>query len=170
MSDVITAVKGQVTEHNETAEECFSIQELEEKVTLLMAFEIKKSKCAFVKEINIDSLQQINGDVNSLVQVLNNLITNAIEASKSGNTVTFGAYKIDCNVIFLVRNLGQKIPEEIQEKIFNKMITTKGKNGTGLGLYISKSIIKVRFNGEVYFETNDKETTFFVRIPLAEEE
>ena len=43
-------------------------------------------------------------------------------------------------------------------------------NGTGLGLYISKSIIKVRFNGEVYFETNDKKTTFFVRIPLTEEE
>jgi nitrogen-specific signal transduction histidine kinase len=73
-------------------------------------------------------------------------------------------------VIFYIRNLGQKIPKEIQKKIFNKMVTTKGKNGTGLGLYISKSIIKVRFNGEIYFETNDKETTFFVEIPLIKED
>ncbi|MBC2579365.1 ATP-binding protein [Clostridium sp. DJ247] len=169
MSNVITAVKGQVTEYSETEECYFSIQELEEKVTLLMAFEIKKSKCEFVKEIIIDPKQNIKGDVNSLIQVLNNLITNAIEASKEGNRITFGAYKIDHNVVFFVKNFGNKISEKIQSKIFNKMVTTKGKNGTGLGLYISKSIIKVRFNGEIYFETNDKETTFFVKIPLTEE-
>lgn len=169
MSNVITAVKGQVTEYSEATGGNFSIKELEEKITLLMAFEIKRSKCVFVKELNIDPLQRIKGDVNSLVQVLNNLITNAIEASKEGNKITFGAYKADGNVIFFVKNMGQKISEEIQSKIFNKMVTTKGKRGTGLGLYISKSIIKVRFNGEIYFETNDKGTTFFIKIPLTEE-
>lgn len=169
MANVITAVKGQVTVYSETEDSYFSIQELQEKVTLLMAFEIKKGKCEFAKEINTDPEQKIKGDVNSLIQVLNNLITNAIEASKEENTITFGAYKMDGCVVFFVRNLGQKIPEEIQGKIFNKMVTTKGKNGTGLGLYISKSIIKVRFNGEIYFETNDNETTFFVKIPLTQE-
>lgn len=170
MSNVITAVKGQVVEYSETKESSFSIKELEEKITLLMAFEIKKSKCVFVKELNIDLELRIKGDVNSLIQVLNNLITNAIEASKEGGIITCGAYKVNENAIFYIRNFGQKIPEEVQSKIFNKMITTKGKKGTGLGLYISKSIIKVRFNGEIYFETNDKETTFFIEIPLAEEE
>lgn len=170
MSNVITAVKGQVTEYSETAEGYFSIKELEEKITLLMAFEIKKSKCIFVKELKIDYGQKIKGDVNSLIQVLNNLITNAIEASKEGDTITLGAYKVETTVIFYIKNFGQKIPEEIQRKIFNKMVTTKGKKGTGLGLYISKSIIKVRFNGEIYFESNDKETTFFVKIPLMKEE
>jgi signal transduction histidine kinase len=168
MSDVINQVKGQVIEISE--KDYFSIKELEEKVDLLMAFEIEKSKCVFAREMNINPLQQINGDVNSLVQVLNNLITNAIEAGGNGNVVTFGVYKVDSSVIFFVRNSGPKISQEIQEKIFNKMVTTKGKDGTGLGLYISKSIIKVRFNGEIYFKTNDKETTFFVKIPLIEEE
>ncbi|WFD10894.1 ATP-binding protein [Tepidibacter hydrothermalis] len=170
MSDVITAVKGQVTEYNEVEESCFSIKELEEKITLLMAFEIKKSKCVFVKKLDIDSNDKIKGDINSLVQVLNNLISNAIEASKQGNVITLGAYKEEKKVIFYIKNFGQKIPEKIQRKIFNKMVTTKGKKGTGLGLYISKSIIKVRFNGEIGFETNDKETTFFVKIPLIEED
>lgn len=170
MSDVISVVKGQVVQYSEKDEDQFSIKELVEKTTLLMAFEIKKSKCVFAKEINIDPLQMIQGDVNSLVQVLNNLITNALEASCEGNTVTLGIEKSDGKVVFFVRNFGHKIPEEIQGKIFNEMITTKGKNGTGLGLYISKSIIKVRFNGEVYFDTNDEETTFFIKTPLTKEE
>ena len=169
MSNVITVVKGQVTEYSETTESHFSIKELSEKITFLMAYEIKKSKCVFVKELNIDYLQIIKGDVNSLMQVLNNLITNAIEASEKGRVITLGAYNAEEKIIFYIRNFGQKIPEQIQSKIFNKMITTKGKNGTGLGLYISKSIIKVRFNGEISFETNDKETTFFIKIPLIEE-
>ena len=36
--------------------------------------------------------------------------------------------------------------------------------------YESKLIIKVRFNGEISFDTNDKETTFFIKIPVIEEE
>ncbi|WP_026883776.1 ATP-binding protein [Clostridium akagii] len=170
MSNIIDVVKGQVTEYSKTSEVYFSIKELDEKITLLMAFEIKKSKCVYVKEININPMQKINGDVNSLLQVLNNLITNAIESSENHNIVTFGVDKIDSNIIFFVRNTGPKIPEEIQERIFTRMVTTKGKNGNGLGLYISKLIIKVRFNAEIYFDTNDKETTFFVKIPIIGEE
>ncbi|HEY8889322.1 MAG TPA: ATP-binding protein [Clostridium sp.] len=166
MSNVITVVKGQVTEYSETTESYFSIKEIAEKITFLMAYEIKKSKCVFVNELNIDYIQRIKGDVNSLMQVLNNLITNAIEASKQGNVITLGSYIAEEKIIFYIRNFGQKIPEQIQSKIFNKMVTTKGNNGTGLGLYISKSIIKVRFNGEISFETNEKQTTFFIKIPL----
>ena len=46
------------------------------------------------------------------------------------------------------------------------MVTTKGNKGTGLGLYISKSIITGRFNGKIYYETNDKETIFYINIAL----
>jgi signal transduction histidine kinase len=47
------------------------------------------------------------------------------------------------------------------------MITTKGKNGTGLGLFMSYSNIKAHFNGNLYFETADgKGTTFFIELPI----
>jgi len=168
MSDVITTVKGQVTEYSEIPENSFSLKEIIDKITLLMAFEFKKNECVFLKKVNIDLTQKINGEVNSLVQVLNILITNAIEASSKGSTIILGVFKEGDMAIFYVNNFGAKMPAEIQSKIFNKMVTTKGKSGTGIGLYISKSIIKGRFNGEIYFNTNDKETIFFVKIPLIE--
>ena len=47
------------------------------------------------------------------------------------------------------------------------MITTKGKNGTGLGLYMSYSTIKAHFNGDIQFETEEgKGTTFYIVLPL----
>jgi len=170
MSDVITTVKGQVAEYSDIPEDDFFVKEVIEKTTVLMAFELRKNKAVFSKEVSIDCDVKIKGDINSLVQVLNNLISNAIEASKEGGIIILGAFKEEAKVIFYVKNFGEKIPTEIQGKIFNKMVTTKGENGTGLGLYISKSIIKGRFNGEMYFNTSDKETTFFVKIPLLEEE
>ena len=168
MSDIITAVKGQVTEFNEKSEDIFSIKELTDKITLLMSFEFKKRKCEFVTEFKIDGEKRIKGDVNSLVQVFNNLITNAIEASKEGERVILGSNQEGNNVAFFVKDFGEGIPEDIQSRIFNLMVTTKGKNGTGLGLYISKSIVTGVFNGDIYFETDSKGTTFYVRIPLLE--
>jgi len=136
-----------------------------------MSFEFKKYNCTLVEKINSGYDEVIKGSINSLLQVLNVLLTNAIEASEQSEDriITLGAYIKNKEIIFYVKNLGREIPAKIQKDIFKKMVTTKGSKGTGLGLYISKSIIMVRFNGEIYFETNDKETTFFVKIPLIEE-
>jgi len=47
------------------------------------------------------------------------------------------------------------------------MITTKGKNGTGLGLYMSYSNIKAHFNGDITFETEKgKGTSFHIVLPM----
>jgi len=170
MSDVITTVKGQVKEFEQIDEDEFSIGEVINKIKLFMSYEFKKSNCTLVEKIDITYDQVIKGSINSLLQVFNILLTNAIEASVNNEEriITLGAYKKNKKIIFYVKNLGEEIPIKIQENIFNKMITTKGNKGTGLGLYISKSIISGRFNGEIYFETNDKETTFFIKVPLIE--
>ena len=57
--------------------------------------------------------------------------------------------------------------KEVQQKLFKEMITTKGKNGTGLGMFMSYSTIKGHFNGDITFETEvNKGTTFNVILPL----
>jgi len=56
--------------------------------------------------------------------------------------------------------------KDVQDKLFKEMITTKGKNGTGLGLYMSYSNIKAKFNGSIEFESKfGKGTTFRILLP-----
>ncbi|MBU3093538.1 GHKL domain-containing protein [Clostridium sp. CF011] len=169
MSDVITTVKGQVKEFEQIDEDKFSIEEVINKIKLFMSYEFKKYNCTLVEKIDISYDEVIKGSINSLLQVFNILLTNAIEASEKNedeNIITLGAYEKNEEITFYVKNAGKKIPTKVQENIFKKMVTTKGNKGTGLGLYISKSIITGRFNGKISFETNDKETTFFVKIPF----
>jgi signal transduction histidine kinase len=171
MSDVITTVKGQVKEFEQIDEDEFSIKEVINKIKLFMSYELKKYNCTLIEKIDISYDQVIKGSINSLLQVFNILFSNAIDASEGNEEriIIIGVYKENKEIIFYVKNSGRQIPAKIQKDIFEKMVTTKGSKGTGLGLYISKSIITVRFNGEIYFESNDKETTFFVKIPLIKE-
>ena len=54
-----------------------------------------------------------------------------------------------------------------REKLFKEMVTTKGKNGTGLGLYMSYSNIKARFGGDITYKTEEgKGTRFNIIIPI----
>ena len=71
------------------------------------------------------------------------------------------------DVIFSVKDYAGGLPEEVQDKLFKEMVTTKGKNGTGLGLYMSYSNIKAHFNGDITVETKDGEsTTFNIILPI----
>ena len=57
-------------------------------------------------------------------------------------------------------------PEDIQKKLFKEMTTTKGHNGSGLGLFMSYSTIKGHFKGELSFETaEDKGSIFYIKLP-----
>ena len=55
---------------------------------------------------------------------------------------------------------------ENKEKIFDKHFTTKGSKGTGVGLYIAKTIIEIRYFGRIRFDTKEDKTCFQIQIPI----
>ena len=169
MSDVITAVKGQAVTLSETENVSFDLDELVKRVNILMKHELKSAVVYLNIQMNVDSKTTINGDVNSLVQVVNNMISNSIQAynGKEGENIDLILEKQNNNLIISVKDYGSGLPEKVKNKLFKEMITTKGKNGTGLGLYMSYSTIKAHFNGDITFESKpNKGTTFNITLPL----
>ena len=169
MSDIITAVKGQAVTLSEADNVSFDIDELVKRVDILMKHELKNALIYMNVQMNAPKTTKINGDINSLVQVINNMISNAIQAynGKTEQNIDLILSKSDGNLIISVRDYGCGLPQKVQDKLFKEMITTKGKNGTGLGLYMSYSTIKAHFNGNITFESKEGEgTTFNIILPL----
>ena len=111
----------------------------------------------------------INGDINSLVQVINNMISNAIQAydGQKNKNIELILESKDNHVYISVKDYACGMPKKVQDKLFKEMITTKGKHGTGLGLYMSYSTIKAHFNGDITFESEEgKGTTFTIILPI----
>jgi len=164
MSDILTAVKGQAVTFTDQAETSFTLSELFKRVNILMKHELKQAVVYLNMSMKIDENIIINGNVNSLVQVINNMISNAIQAydGKPEQQIDLIAWKNDNNnIVISVKDYGPGLPESVQKKLFKEMITTKGKNGTGLGLYMSYSTIRAHFNGDITVETEaGKGTTF----------
>ena len=169
MSDIITAVKGQAVTLSETDSVHFTLDELVKRVNILMKHELKNALIYLNISMKTDEHTNINGDINSLVQVINNMISNAIQAynGETNKNIELILETKNNNVYISVKDYASGMPKSVQEKLFKEMITTKGKNGTGLGLYMSYSTIKAHFNGDILFESEEgKGTTFTIILPL----
>lgn len=169
MADIITAVKGQAVVMSNEDDINFTISELVKRVTILMKHELKNAIINLNTDIKVDENLTLNGDVNNLVQVINNMISNAIQAynGKENESIEFTITKDSKNIIFSIEDHAGGLPDKVTDKLFKEMITTKGKNGTGLGLYMSYSTIKAHFNGNITFDTKKgKGTKFNIYIPM----
>ena len=131
MSDILTAVKGQAVTLSEQNDMDFTIGELFKRVNILMKHELKQAVIYLNTSMKIDENIIINGDVNSLVQVINNMISNSIQAydGKPGGQIDLIAWKNDNNnIVISVKDYGPGLPDKVKKKLFKEMITTKGKN------------------------------------------
>ena len=126
--------------------------------------------------IDTRPIQPVLGFPGELSQVFGNLIRNATEAAPSDSKVvirvrsTISAGRAGARVT--IHDRGKGIPAEVQQKIFDPFFTTKELKGSGLGLWVSKSLI-TRHNGAIRFRTSERDgrngTTFAVFLPFAGE-
>ena len=169
MSDIITAIKGQATTVSASNTSLFTVDELIKRTTLLMRHELLSSGCTLTTEYKNPANVTLHGDINNLVQVLGNLVTNAIYAQKQvgGGCITIGVEQEDGSIKIYVRDTGPGIPPSVRHRLFREMATSKGAQGTGLGLYISNAVVHGKFNGTMWCEDNPGGGAIFgMTIPL----
>ena len=113
----------------------------------------------------------VDADKVRIYQVISNLLNNAIKFTKEGY-ITISAEKDEDrqNVVVTVKDTGIGIDPEILPKLFTKF-TTRSNKGTGLGLFISKSIVESH-GGKIWAENNsdgNRGATFYFSIPISNE-
>lgn len=174
ISDMITTIKGQAVHLNisNTEDREFQLDEFIKRIDMLMKHELKKYHCTLNINLNTHHKILISGEINSLVQIFDNLILNSIYAynGKDG-VIDLNITSSDEYVDFYLIDYGCGIPENVKNKLFKEMITTKGKDGTGLGLYMSYATIKGNFKGKMGVESKPGiGTKFYISIPYKKSE
>ena len=117
------------------------------------------------------SLPKVNVDVKLMRMIFQNLISNAVKYTPQGGSVTLTIDKNETNILIKVADTGMGIPSSQKEKIFTKLFRADNAReseaeGTGLGLYIVKSILD-QSGGRVWFDSEEgKGTAFNVSVPL----
>ena len=114
----------------------------------------------------------VAADEDALQQVLVNLVENAVKYSPNGGRVELALEPVNGRVRFSVRDRGLGIPASEQERIFEKFFRldpnlSRGVGGTGLGLYISRELVR-RMGGRIRVESEPgRGSTFSFELPLA---
>ncbi len=118
-----------------------------------------------------ENLPMVFIDISQIKLVIENLIDNAIRYTKGGGKVEIKLEKKgEGNIYFEIKDSGVGIPEEDQRYIFQKFFRSENvmrdqTRGTGLGLYIVKSIVE-KSGGEIGFHSEENHgTTFFFTLP-----
>ena len=167
--NIVNSMRNQIRNLGGNTNIRFKISSVVNDIKCITYHEVKKYKAEVDVEIEDDL--EIMGDPAKLGQVLTNLIMNAAQAYKdtSGGKINIIVTKgpVD-NAVIKVIDFAGGIDENVASHIFKSMLTTKGTEGTGLGLYLAYSVIKGNFNGEINFDTTKGiGTTFYIKIPIS---
>lgn len=121
------------------------------------------------REINFSQKEQLvtlQVDECVLIRILNNMITNALEATSIGGCVRVWIEEQEGYLVFSVWNQ-EYIPPAIAIRIFQRNFSTKGELGRGLGTYSMKLFGESILGGEVDFVTSEQHgTTFYLKLPI----
>jgi len=116
-------------------------------------------------------LPRLRADWDRVVQVLTNLLSNALKFSPSGSEVDLVVSSRDAGVLFAVRDRGPGIPADFRDKLFTKFAQSdrakREQEGTGLGLAISRALV-LAHGGEIWVESEPGHgASFFFTLPAA---
>lgn len=125
-------------------------------------------------KVNVPESIFIEADERLMIQVITNIVSNAIKFSEEGKTIRIFADRFNSELVeFVIKDEGIGIPENYQQRIFKfeKMFSTRGtrgEKGTGLGLSLVKEIIE-RHKGQVWFYSKEKlGSEFHFTVPSSE--
>jgi len=122
-------------------------------------------------EIINGPIPPVTGDKIKIRRVIQNVFSNAVKYTQKHGRIDMALKRHEKNVVFSVKDSGVGIPADQQEHIFEKFF--RGSNaariqtdGTGLGLYIARSLIEAH-GGKIWFESQEGQgSTFYFSLPI----
>jgi two-component system phosphate regulon sensor histidine kinase PhoR len=135
-----------------------------------MSTQAERAGVALTSSAGAEKLPHIVADPMRLQQVFINLVHNAIKFTPPGGEIHIAGEVSGENLLFSVSDTGTGIPDEEQERIFERFYKTdrsRASGGTGLGLSIARHIVEAH-NGRIWVQSREgRGSVFFIEIPAS---
>lgn len=165
VAQFVRTIKGQTRMDEERVLPFDPAEEIDSTMTLLR-HELDEGRIEL--EAKLDEGVTLHGDSSKFAVIVQNLISNAIDAYEGGSgVVRIRLMNEQDRVVLEVEDEGSGIPEEIRPRIFDYLFTTKDVGrGTGLGLSLVHNIVTSHFKGTIDYRSKiGSGTTFVISIP-----
>lgn len=182
LDDVVASIDRQLSYMSKTIEDFRSFfNTTKDKEKIFASALIERARDFLAYSFKVDDIHfnviydkdiEINVHINELLQVFINILNNAKEALVEKNienrNITIEYYKSKDNIIFEINDNAGGIPSIVMNKIFEPYFSTKqNKNGTGLGLYMSKTIVEKNGHGILGVQNTDIGASFKIVLPIS---
>lgn len=152
VTEIVTSMRNQVRNTGNPDEE-FNIEEILNDLRVIINNRLQKAGC--VLDVNIINDIKLHGEKTKMSQVITNIVVNSIQAYAGNNlkgSIDVTVYQKGNKNYITIADQAGGMPESVEAKIFKKIETTKGSEGTGLGLYLSNMHIKSAFRGKIILD------------------
>jgi signal transduction histidine kinase len=171
-TDILSLERVHSAQHKEW--EPMTLRELVERALLDSRDQATLKQQAFAASI-VDSEISMRGDPVQLYEAVTNLIGNAIKYTLVGGSVSVRLDTEDGQAVFEVKDTGIGVPADYQAKLFQPFFRVKTEetrqiDGTGLGLYLVKSIVERHGGTMIFSSVHGQGSTFGFKLPLAKPE
>ena len=143
------------------------VTNLIEKSTTFIIHEMKVQEIDF--RINIEEELSLKTYQNELMQCIINILSNSLDAfkdiKKQEKEISLSATNEPTHISLKFKDNAGGIKKNIIKKIFDPYFSTKEKNGTGLGLYMTKKIIEEHLKGKITVQSAQSQTTIIIELP-----
>ena len=144
-----------------------TIQDIFDKSNNLLLSDMEVFNIKYVEDIQEDLI--LTTFQNELVQTIINILKNSIDEFKDkikeNQKILVKAYEVDTHIIIEIEDNAGGCPPEILTKVFEPYFSTKSKNGTGLGLYVCKTIIEEHLKGKITMTSKSVNTKTLIELP-----
>jgi signal transduction histidine kinase len=159
----LTSLLSQTPRLNEAVQR-FELGDLLGELALLLEPQARSQRVAV--ELAGEGKLPLLGRRDRIKQALLNVAVNALEAMPDGGTLTIGASAIAEHAEIVIRDTGGGVPPEVMERIYDMHFTTKTR-GTGIGLYVARSVVEAHQGAIRITTTAGEGTAVHIRLPLA---
>jgi signal transduction histidine kinase len=168
--EVVSRYKKLANQSNDIILKTYNVEDFSKEIEEVASAFAEVNGISFKTSFNLDKTKNFDLDIVLIREAILNILANARDAlsPQKYKLINLNIQTTEKILIIEISDNGPGIPENIQKKMFEEKVSTKGNFGTGMGMMYCKFVVDIHL-GDIKIDSNNQGTTFKIYLPLGEQ-